>query len=479
MTGHASGRYLKSGSSIGTARVIAQASQFAGFIFAARFLTVEQFGVYALVLVFIMFLMLFAGFGWPQLAATFDTERGEALTLARRAGVVLCIGLIGLSLLAFRLDLIPVEALQLSLCLAPLLYLRASTNVWSACLTVDGKATKVATLEATSELTALVTLIAALYAGFGILSLGFAKLTMEIVAYFMARQSTDFRSSTPTVAAHVPRQMRFALNVIGGRVINFANENMSTVIIGGFLGAAGTGLYRAGARFSSSGREVIAEMMRTVSWMRLKTTPAEGWHDASKDLIFWSLSIGFLLLTGLAVVADLVVLLLLGEKWALAAPVASILAIRAILLLPQTTLETLMSISDRVRLAPRLAAVSAIASILLLVVMAPFGLIWAAASQLIAALVTVAATIWGFHHILKQPALPYLTIFTKPIVASAFMVASVLLYRSLHADTHLPEQIVELLLSVLIGTLVYGIALITLHPPIRHFVATKLRPPQE
>ena len=479
MTARAPGRYIKSGGSIGTARIVAQAAQFCGFVFAARFLTVAEFGLYALVLVLIMFLMLFAGFGWAQLAATSDDERGEALGLARRAGALLAAGLVIFSFLAFEAGLIPSAALQLCLCLAPLLYLRANTNVWSACMTVDGKATKVAMLEATSEISALAALIFSLNAGLGLLSLGIAKFVQELVAYFLARQHTDFRTAEPLVIGRVPRQLRFALSVIGGRVINFANENMSTVIIGAFLGPIGTGLYRAGARFSSSGREVIAEMMRTASWIRLRGVGEDGWSHATKELVFWSLAIGFLLLAGLAVVADLVVELLLGEQWAPAAPVASLLAIRAVFLLPQTTLETLMSYSDNVRLAPWLAAISAVASIVALLVMAPYGLYWAAASQLIVALVTVATTTWAFHYILKERAASFIAIFVKPMIAGGIMVAAVLAFRGVHADATVGQQIAELLLSIVIGAIVYVIVLGIIHPPIRDLVAAKLRRGQD
>jgi O-antigen/teichoic acid export membrane protein len=467
-------RYARAGGSIGAARIVAQGAQFLTFIIAARFLGVEQFGVYALVLVSIMFLLLFAGFGWGQLAATQDEEREEALGLARWAGSGLCLLVVIANLVVWQMGWITNSVMVLGLFLAPLLMLRAMTNVWIACLIVDGKAAKVAGPEAISEVVAMAVAITALFSGLGLLSLGIAKLAQEIVAYLLIRRSAPFRTTRPADKTRVWRQIRFAQNIIGGRAIYFLNDNISTILVGLLLGAADTGLYRAGARLSASGREVIVESMRATFWMRLKESSPEDRRRSARDLIFWAVVAASLVLAGLALVADLVVQILLGEAWAAASLVASLLAVRGILLMPQAILESVLSFTNTVQLGPRLAFISALASTLLLIAFTPLGLAWAAASQVLAALVTVATTGWALNRVLELRPREFLFIFWKPAVCAMVMAAAVLGFRMLHADASLPAQLVELFGSMGIGLTTFVVSLCVLHKPVRGYLWHRL-----
>lgn len=459
--------YAKAGGSIGAARVVAQVAQFLTFIVAARFLGVAEFGVYALAIVAIMFLLLFAGFGWGQLAATREEEREEALWLAQRAGIVLCLVVLVGSFMLGQTGVIAQNVMVLGFCLAPLLFLRAHINVWNACLIVDGKAAKVAKAEAFSELVAMLVAISSLAAGFGLVSLGFAKLAQEITAFFLIRRVAPFTQVSPSDGGKLGRQVHFAKNIIGGRAITFLNENISTILIGLLLGASDTGLYRAGARISASGREVIVETLRTTFWMRLKQVAPQQRMENAKDLIFWAVTLAMLCLAGLALVADLVVVVLLGDEWAGAAIVASILALRGVILMPQAILEAVLSFTDRAELGPRLAIVSAVASVALLVVFTPFGLMWAAASQALAALVALVTTGWALNRVLGMSPKTFVSIFPRPLTCGVAMAASVLAFRYLHSDIDTVSRIIELIGSICIGFVTFVVTLSVLHRPVR------------
>lgn len=387
------------------ARIVAQGAQFAGFVFAARVLGPADFGLFSLVLVSSTLLMVVASAGWYERLLSTEGERpflhAISLIAGATSGLLILLG----GFVASSAFGIP-EIAQLCVFFAISMPLLTIGRLHGAVLVADNRIGRNAFVQIAMELAALVALIVALQEGMGLLSLGVSKLVHAVVGWGLAVWSTRWFAMAVPNRDQLADILRFSRNMLAGSLTFFLQENLSILLIGAFLGPAGAGLYRAGARVAGAVAEVLGEATRMIAWTTLRAARAEG--DGPEVFITPVLKlIGYVAIftlpafVGLIIVAQDLTHVLLGPEWLPTAWVIALLALRRIPLSVENIAFPLLILRDAASMVPKIALASASVSVLALVVAAPHGLIWAAAGQLAAGLAIAPLNFWVLIHYAK------------------------------------------------------------------------------
>lgn len=460
---------------LGLSRVWSLGAQFATFVIAARFLGPEDFGVYALVYLVCSFLLLAAGMGWGEYAFTNEDERPSAVAGALTAGLGGGVALAAAGYVADRMIAANGDLFLLSALLAGFMPLRAANAMLLSQLIVKDRLNRVASAQMLSETAFLIATAACLNMGLGLVSLGIAKIAQETTSLAICWQRSYPLVARWPDAARLRQMIGFVSKIQLSALAGFAQENISTLLIGLFLGPGGTGLYRAGARFPGAVSEVISEPLKPIAWISIRDAGNDPRRLRSSvlTLLTISLSAGAAAFTGLSLVAHTLVATLLGSEWSPAAMVIIMLAARRFLLLPVSVLLPLLAFSGHLNLAPRVAVASAILSGIALIIFAPFGLNWAAAGQVLATL----GAVWIMMPAVQRAAGLRLTDIASTLLPAAAgcvaMVLVVLMSRQVFglslSSSEWPGPL-RMAIEVCLGSITYAGTILTVSPVVRNVV---------
>lgn len=387
------------------ARVVAQAAQLAIFIVAARVLSPKEFGLFALVGASSTLLFIVASAGWREFILGWGGSAravNQAITYSILSGyflAALAIAIAGVLVVAFHAYDIAWLSLIFSVCI----FLAPVASAYGAILVRGGGVPALSVAGIISELGGLAAGVALLYADWGVLALAAAKLVTQainlaLVVYF-ARWPLKF-----VLAGGFTKEIvEISREILASRVIAFASNNASTFIVGIFLGVASVGYFRAAERVVSAFSELVFEPLRLLAWVvfrkaaDLGDTPARVREELAREggvFLPMLVLIAAPVFIGLAVVSPNVIAVLLGEAWVPAAPVASILAISALLLTPSIANEPLLTVTGKIRALPPVSLLNAGIAIAALFAFTRFGMESAAWARLGACAVVMATSMW-------------------------------------------------------------------------------------
>jgi O-antigen/teichoic acid export membrane protein len=95
-----------------------------------------------------------------------------------------------------------------------------------------------------------------------------------------------------------------------------------------------------------------------------------------------------------AVLSEEIIVILLGEAWRAAAPVATILALALFPMIPSAVSEPLLALTGKTRFLPRVSLFNACVTLVLILVTVGFGMIAVAWAHLAIGLVAFGTTLW-------------------------------------------------------------------------------------
>jgi O-antigen/teichoic acid export membrane protein len=379
------------------ARIVAQAMQFALFLYAARVLSTADFGVFSLAYTVIVGLSVLAEAGWREwvLCASNTRQIDEAGGTALITGAVIMLGGVGLLIAGQRLGINPALIMVAGL-LLPWIVARPLVCVQMGVLTRAARLTHIAVVQSACELAGLITGVVLLHRGAGLAALAWAKLALlgvELVGYTIGLRRLGL--ALPGRDA-LRRMTRFSLHITAARALTYLQGNMTTLVIGAAFSPALVGLYRAAMRLSGMAQEVIREPARMVGWSWLRTAhdhdqarasdPGPGLIAAAHRFLDLAVTVGSGLLIVLALESTTVVHLLLGAKWAGASVLVALLALGMIARLPQALAEPLFPLLGKAWLTRHLALLTAGAGLACFLIALPFGVIMVALADMVAAL---------------------------------------------------------------------------------------------
>lgn len=236
-----------------------------------------------------------------------------------------------------------------------------------------------------AEVAGFVVAVWSLLAGHGVLALAWGRLAAQGVQLVSMLAVSRTLPTLGLTMAITRCAVVFSAHVVGTRLLSNMSQFIGTFAVGGFLGAEAAGLFRLGQRLVGAASELLNEPARVITWLYLRRTVGQfedrespqaiqAMQRAIERLMQGLLMIGAPLLVGLMLLSTQLLDALLGQAWRPAAPVVSILAIQALITIPNTVTEPLLALRGKIRFLPILATIYAILTLAVIVPTAPYGL---------------------------------------------------------------------------------------------------------
>ena len=455
-------------------RVVSQAAQLLMFIAAARVLTPADFGVFALVQAASVLLFLVAAAGWREfiLAWGGSTQAvNQAITLSIFSGYAMAaLGLAAafVATLAFDQATVGMLAALFSVCvlMAPM------TNAFGAILVSRSHMRALAVSNMAGETAGLAVGIWLLLNGWGVLALAAGKIATQTIDLLGVIWAARWRLQLYIRGGYGGQIIEISRQILANRVIGFVMNYAATFIIGIFLGVTSVGFFRAAERVVSSISELVFEPLRLLGWMvfrgaadNARTTTGARDNLSKEAGIFLPLLIVFAspIFVGLSVVSHEVVVVLLGEAWAPAAPVVSMLAVASLLLIPTVATEPLLTITGKIDRLPPVALLNAVVTVAVLFAFARFGLLAAAGARIFTSAIVMMSALWLQDRYAKAPwwgAIKHAAPVYSALVA---LVVSVVAGRLLMMEFDI-SMAGRLAVEVVVGAGVYFLAIFLIRP---------------
>jgi O-antigen/teichoic acid export membrane protein len=421
------GRNVRDGSVVLVARLVAQASQFATVLMAARFMSPADFGIFAVLSAVAVGLTRFSEAGWREFIMTCDDDQTlaetNALVLLCGVGSFLAGGMAALAMAALGQSTAGVMAVM-----AVWVLLTTVSAAQAGLLVHRGQLSYLATAQIVGELAGLMAAAAVFWAGGTLIGLAAAKLVTQAIIFALSLMATRwFRLASPR-GAGARAAIVFSRRILATRLIGYAQENLSLFAIGAFVGPAGAGLFRAAGRLSGALLELVSEPLRLVAWSVLRHRQGD---DRGETLLVVAVTAATPLFLGLAITAPDAVSLLLGPGWGASAPLLTAFALAGWLTILNAATEPLLSLSGRSAVLPRLSLALTGINLASLVLAAPFGLLAIAVGQLVAAFITLPIVVWAQHRFGGISPLSLLRGLVPALSGAAALVAAVVAARVL------------------------------------------------
>lgn len=449
-------------------RIVSQVAQFTIFIVAARILGPAEFGVFALASAVAILLLRVAEVGWAPFimsASGSDTVPRQVLLIAIIAGLI--VGGLGiLGALASSLFGIGSEIVTLMILFSVWVMLATASSAQKGVMIWLNRMKSSAICEISGELIGLTVAVAALLHGWGVLSLAFGRLSFQTTHLVMSFLVTRRGPKTGMTADLIRELWIFSGQIFVSRMLINIRLYTATFIIGGFLGPAAVGFFRAADRLVSAAGEVIAVPGQLLAWTLLRKARDDGDPADMGERINAQVRYHFkvLIVAGtpvfiwLMIMSDELIGGLLSPEWAPAAPLVVILAISRMLFVFGILTEPLLSIVGQAKRLPGFTLIVLILSVGLTFWAVHYGVYAVAWAQVVIAGLVMVATIWLFR--------TYAGIRWRRVAAELFTtvppllcgIAALMGLDTLMADWGLPD-LIEVLCFGMAAVIVYAVAI--------------------
>jgi teichuronic acid exporter len=432
------------------------------FTITSRYLTPAEYGLVALAasISFFAAAVAPAGFG-EALIQRKDIDRRHI-----DAVFWLCVGSAlaiygGLVLLAPMLSrLLGEEGL---LALIPLVGLRVifdqAAIVPSALLARSMSFDKIALRTTAASLVAAAVCVPLLLLGYGIWALALSFVAASVATFAGAILSVSWRPSFTFDRQALRDVSRYGMFASGHRTIQLLNTDQ--LLIGGLMGTAALGVFGFARRIFQLLNDLIAGALRTVSFTTLSSLQGE--HEKLKDAFlfatFASAALSFPIFVGLAAIAEDLVPLVFGAQWREAVPALQGFCAIGLLSCIGVLQSSLITSQGKVAWWMYYQAAQQLLSAVVILALFRYGITVVVLAIAIKTWLTWPVSAALTVRILRLDLLTYARQFAAPALASAAMLASVLMVRHALPEAH---PLYGLAADVLTGAAVYSSFLLIL-----------------
>jgi O-antigen/teichoic acid export membrane protein len=316
----------------GSSKIVVQAVSWISTIVVARLLEPSDYGVMAIANVFLWLTMAFMDMGLSQALihkGNFTTEEEDAVFWL---SVALGTGLFVLLFLAAPAiaDFYAIPAITDVLRLSGLGLIIGSLKAVPQAIVMRQLDFRTRSLiEVGASLTSTITVVALAFTGHGVWSLVWGLLAQQIVIAFGFLPALRRWPGMTWNFARVADTVHYGLHIMGANLAFVISSRADVFIIGKFLGEHFTGIYSLAFQLATMPLDKIGTVFNHVAFPSLSRVKDD---DARCRTLFaelhrYLLFIAYPLLIGLAVVAEDLVAVLLGEKWLQTVPVLQALCV--------------------------------------------------------------------------------------------------------------------------------------------------------
>jgi len=462
-------------------RIVAQASQLVIFIAAARLLGPADFGAFALVSAAAILLLRVAEFGWAQYVMAWpgdNTVPRQVLMIAIFAGLGLALvgGGIGLTLPHFGVKQI---FSHLVLLFSLWVFLATISSVQKGIMIWQSKLKASAASETIGELVGLTVALLTLFSGFGVLSLAFGRLAFQSVHIIISFSSTRLSPIFGLKGSALREMFTFCGQLFVWRMVLNLRLYLATFLIGGILGPAAVGYFRAAERLVGAVAEVISTPTQVLSWRLFRDSrdahvgKLDGFQRCANIFFKVLIAVSAPVFIWIAITGPELVSIILGPEWLPVIPVIAVLALARAVAMPVVAAEAILSLAGHVRRLIPLSFLHLGIGVLLNFFGARLGFYAVAWSQVLISLVVLTTT----NALLNK----YGAIHAREIVRGALKLTipillgsiTLLLARQVANTLHM-SVLANIVTSTLISAVIYVSALTATEPVWRDFVLVQI-----
>ena len=362
----------------GVGNVTGQVLRVLTLVIMARLLTPEDYGVFAILMIFVGFFSVFGHMGISQAVIYLDNPSGRMLSsifyLNFSVGVALYLILFVLAVpIAAFFERI--ELVDLLRVIGIVLILEALQAVQKALLQKKIEFRKVVFVEVGSQVFGSAVGIGMAVAGYGVASLVFMALTGAAARTVFLWRGAGWYPSFMFSWADIHVIWNYCFNLTGFSIINYFARNADNFLIGKFLGSSVLGVYNMAYNIMLYPLNNVAGVIVRVLFPALSTikNDNQGLKQAYLKVIRFIALVTFPLMFGLAVVSDTFVLVVFGERWHSLAPLLLILSTVGLLQSIVTTVGTIYMLKGTTSLMFKIGAINAGVVVLSFIIGLPFG----------------------------------------------------------------------------------------------------------
>lgn len=306
--------------------------QFASVVALARLLTPHDYGLIAIVVVIIGVGEIFRDFGLSSAAVRApELTRDQSTNLFWiNTGIGLVLGA-GLFALAAPLAAAygQQDVLEVARAMASIFVLNGLTTQFRTLLVRSLRFRWLATVDVLAAAIALAVAIAAALLGWGYWSLVAQQITQALVLLAGATIGARVLPGLPRRDVSVRSFLRFGGNLVLSQVVNYATNNVDTAVVGFVHGATSLGLYNRAHQLVVTPLSQVQAPVTSVA-IPVLSRIQDDQARFSAYLVRGQLALGYPISLGLglvAVAAEPITELLLGEQWLAAVPLLQLFAI--------------------------------------------------------------------------------------------------------------------------------------------------------
>lgn len=295
--------------------------------------------------------------------------------------------------------------------------------------------------------------------GFGLMALVTQQLVTAISAAILLWAYTDWKPRFKTKRENVVRLLHYSKHVAMTGVTNFTHGQSDIFFSSLYLGEAATGIYNAAKRVALAMNIIMSSSLNRIALPAFANIQSD--NDKISAAFLQAVRLTSLctapVYAGIAIVAPEIVHILLGDKWAAAAPILAILMVNGYLTTIGQYNHAIMLTRNKPHWQTVLTTIYAIVNVVLFVVFGKYGLIALALAFVGRALFLYPLSAGAALKLLSISPLKYIQQIIPSIMAALIMVGGL---EVLKIYIYNPQNaFLSLLMFVPLGAVIYGISI--------------------
>ncbi|MCH9739332.1 MAG: MOP flippase family protein [Epsilonproteobacteria bacterium] len=439
--------------------IFRQIMQVVSIVILARILTPDDYGVYAILMIFIGFLNMFVGMGTSAAIIHIDKPSENLLSTIFffNIGTSILFYFILFILAPYISIFFENPEIETMLRFAALTFIIASLSSVHATLFSKSLNFKTTTIIGNiSILGSFIIGVAFAMKGYGVYSLVIRALADGLIGMILTWFFSNWKPKLFFSFQELKKIFHFTSNLTGFTLINYFARNADNFLIGKFLGSTSLGIYNIAYTIMLYPLQNISHTIIRVLFPAL----SEIKHDNQRvknvylKVIFFIALITFPLMSGLMATSDLLVAVIFGDKWQNLGSLLLILAPIGMMQSIVTTVGSLFMTKGNVNSMFKIGTINAIVTVASFIIGIQFGVEGVAISYLGANLLMLYPNLliaWRQIDLsVKEGLLKLLPIF----IISIFMAIGVF-FIEIVLEQYITYELIRLILLIFSGAIIY------------------------
>lgn len=370
-------------------RVSVQAAQFFLGIVLARLLLPEEYGIMAILIVFIVLSQVFidSGFTKALIQKTDRNEDDKSTVFLFNIGISLaCYALLWVAA-PFIASFYEIEEITILLRVVSIsLIINSLFAVPATLYTIDLDFKTLTKVNLTAVLTSGIIAIYLAYTGYGVWALVYQTIIRAIVAAVFIWIIVKWRPNMRFSKESFNKMFSYGSKLLVSSLLANFFSNLNSLLIGKYVSAKDLGYYSRGIQFSQVVFSIFSSALNSVLLPGLAPIQdqKEQLTGHTRTIIKTSALITVPIFFGLALLAEPIILVLLTEKWRLAIPIMQIFCIARLITIISSINVNILYVIGRTDLVLRQQYINITVRVALVIAALQYGIVWIALAELLA-----------------------------------------------------------------------------------------------